>query len=248
MASVEGDVRTLLKITGRRSRPARWRTSAGESGSAEPTVAAPPLSPGHALCGSRRVIPSRSRASRLRQVPSAARYELRLRAPSDSGEQCAPSRRRLAEAFSPVAPANTSWRARSTAKVSPGVVAKRRLRVVGVSLPPGGYTRAATSSSARVKRCRFSNTDGLEMTYEGAGRYVPASQAVSLYRGETTMVSFRVPGSVFSDPRACARGACTRTSRRPEPRRVADDPVQIVVELRTAPARASPSGSSSSPR
>jgi hypothetical protein len=79
------------------------------------------------------------------------------------------------------------------------------------------------------------------MTYEGAGRYVPASQAVSLYRGETTMVSFRVPGSVYpTTARLRPRGLYAHVTLGPRRAVWPNDAVQIAVELRSKAGEAIP--------
>jgi hypothetical protein len=106
--------------------------------------------------------------------------------------------------------------------------------VVGVTLPPGGYVTGGDIFIGKGQEVRFSNTDGLEMTYEGAGRYVPASEAVSLYRGETTMVSFRIPGSAFpTSARLRPRGLYAHVVLGPSRAVWPTDPVQIAVELRS---------------
>lgn len=83
-----------------------------------------------------------------------------------------------------------------------------RMRVLGVDLPGGAYV-----SSKRVihlgpgQHTRFTNSDGLELTYTGARRYVSADSEVPLYREQRTLVSFREPGSLenaiaWLEPRA----------------------------------------------
>jgi hypothetical protein len=107
------------------------------------------------------------------------------------------------------------------------------VRIVGVSLPPGAYSAAGDIFIGRGQEVRFSNTDGLEMTYEGAGRYVPASEAVTLYRGETTVVSFRVPGSVYpTTARLRPRGLFAHVALGPRRAVWPKDAVQIAIELR----------------
>lgn len=75
-------------------------------------------------------------------------------------------------------------------------VSQKRLQVLGIELPPGSF--AASDGSIQVgegQRVRFTNVDGLEMTYKGAAHFVPASESVGLYRNQPTVVIFRRPGS-----------------------------------------------------
>jgi hypothetical protein len=238
VANVAGDVRTLLNE--------RWQTLApstvarfgeGQSGVAEPTVPAPRLAPGQRLWFSPGD-PVAISGVRFQPVPSAARYELRLRAPSDGAEQrrSVVGETLLTEAFTPVAPGEyqLAIRAIDGEGIAGAWSASDVLRVVGVSLPPGGYTSGGDIFIGKGQEVSFSNTEGLEMTFEGAGRYVPASQGVSLYRGETTVVSFRVPGSVYpTTARLRPRSAYAHVQIGPSRAVWPNDSVEIVVELRT---------------
>jgi hypothetical protein len=178
-------------------------------------------------------------------VPSAARYELRLRAKDGSAEQ---RRRvagatRLSEPFAPVTAGEyqLAIRAIDAEGIAGAWSVSDVLRVVGVALPPGGYASGGDIFIGKGQEVSFSNTDGLEMTYEGAGRYVPASQAVSLYRGETTVVSFRVPGSVYpTTARLRPRSAYAHVKIGPSRAVWPKDPVEIVVELRTGAGQSVP--------
>lgn len=238
VANVEGDVRTLLHD--------RWQTLAagtiarfgeGQSGVPEPAIAAPQLSPGQRLWFSPGD-PVAISGIDFQAVPRAARYELRLRAKDGGGEQLRSvvGATRLTETFTPVLPGEYGLAIRSVDDegVAGAWSQAELVRVVGVTLPPGGYTASGDIFIGKGQEVSFSNTDGLEMTYEGAGRYVPASQAVSLYRGETTVVSFRVPGSVYPTtarlrPRSVYAHVAIGPSRAVWPK----DPVEIVVELKT---------------
>lgn len=71
----------------------------------------------------------------------------------------------------------------------------RALRVIGVELPVGAYAEGQGIFLAGGQKLKFSHTDGLEMTYLGAGKYLPASESVGLYRNARTVISFRLPGS-----------------------------------------------------
>jgi hypothetical protein len=245
VASVDGDVRTLQND--------RWQTLApstvarfgeGQSGVPEPTVTAPQLAAGQRLWFSAGD-PVAISGIGFQPVPSAERYELRLRAKDGSGEQrrSVVGATLLSETFTPVTPGEyqLAIRAIDGEGIAGAWSANDVLRVVGVALPPGGYASGGDIFIGKGQEVSFSNTDGLEMTYEGAGRYVPASQAVSLYRGETTVVSFRVPGSVYPTtarlrPRSVYAQVAIGPSRAVWPK----DPIEIVVELKTRAGQSVP--------
>ena len=116
-----------------------------------------------------------------------------------------------------------------------------KLRVIGVVLPRGSYSTAEGVFLGPDQRVHFTNTNGLEMTYIGAGHYFPASSSVALYRNKTTVIGFRMPGS--------SNTATTRL----EPRDIfADvqlgpmragpgDPISIDIRLKSASGREVPS-------
>jgi hypothetical protein len=247
VASVDGDVRTLLNDHWQTLTPGTVaRFGDGHGGTAEPVIAAPRLSPGQRLWFSAGD-PVAISGFELVKVAAAERYELRLRAKDGSAEQ---RRRvvgatRLSEAFAPVGPGEYQLATRSVdAEGIEGAWSSfETVRVVGVTLPPGAYAAGGDIFIGKGQEVSFSNTDGLEMTYEGAGRYVPASQAVSLYRGENTVVSFRVPGSIFPTtarlrPRSLYAQVTIGPSRAVWPK----DPVEIVVELKTKGGQSAPDG------
>lgn len=237
VASVEGDVRTLAQDHWQTLAPSSLSHFNGDRGSPpEPAVAAPTLSPGQRLWFSPGD-PVAVSGFTFGAVAAADHYELRLRAADGSTQQrLVRGRPRLDEPFAPVLPGQYELSARSIdAEGIAGRWSKAEpVRVVGVTLPPGGYATGGDIFIGKGQEVRFSNTDGLEMTYEGAGRYVPASEAVSLYRGETTMVSFRVPGSVFpTSARLRPRGLYAHVVLGPSRAVWPTDPVQIAVELRS---------------
>lgn len=237
VASVEGDVRTLAADHWQTLAPGTLSHFNGQHGSApEPTVSAPTLAPGQRLWFSAGD-PVAITGFAFGKVDKAQRYELRLRA-ADGNVQVrhVQGRTRLDDPFAPVLPGQYELTARSLdAEGIAGRWSKpEAVRVVGVTLPPGGYAAGGDIYIGKGQEVRFSNTDGLEMTYEGAGRYVPASQAVSLYRGEATMVSFRVPGSLYpTSARLRPRGLFAHVALGPSRAVWPTDPVQIAVELRT---------------
>lgn len=237
VASVEGDVRTLAAEHWQTLAPGTLSHFTGEQGSApEPTVSAPTLAQGQRLWFSAGD-PVAISGFTFGQVPNAHRYELRLRAADGSVQlRSVQGRTRLDDPFAPVTPGQYELTARSLD--SDGIAGRwskpEPVRVVGVTLPPGGYATGGDIFIGKGQEVRFSHVDGLEMTYEGAGRYVPASGAVSLYRGETTMVSFRVPGSVYpTSARLRPRGLYAHVALGPSRAVWPTDPVQIAVELRS---------------
>lgn len=236
VAGSSGDVRTLVSDHWATLPPGTLQHFSGERASAvEPTVPAPVLAPGQRLWFSPGD-PVAVAGINLNPVTGADHYELKLRA-QDGSEQLRVLRSaHQDDAFSPVLPGQYELSARSVdaegiagswTKVEP-------VRVVGVTLPPGGYAAGGDIFIGKGQEVHFSNIEGLEMTYEGAGRYVPASQAVTLYRGETTMVSFRVPGSVFpTSARLRPRGLYAHVALAPSRPVWPNDPIQIAVELRS---------------
>jgi hypothetical protein len=236
IASVNGDVRTLAGDHWQTFAPATLAHFTGERGGApEPTATAPAFMPGQRLWFSPGD-PVAIAGLDVGKVDAAEHYELRLRAADGSGEQRRTVRgTRLDDGFAPVLPGQYEVAARSIdAEGIAGAWSKSEpLRVVGVTLPPGGYAASGDIFIGKGQEVHFSNIDGLEMTYEGAGRYLPASQAVSLYRGETTVVSFRVPGSVFpTSARLRPRSLYAHVALGPRRAVWPTDAVQIAVELR----------------
>jgi hypothetical protein len=247
VAGNAGDVRTLLADRWQTLTPGTLARFRGEQSTGiEPVVAAPALAPGQRLWFSAGE-PIAITGFAFSAAKDAAQYELRLRRPSDGAEQSRLVRGSLSlrEPFSPVATGRYELAIRSID--AQGIAGKwspeEPVRVVGVTLPPGGYALGGDIFLGRGQEARFSHTEGLEMTYEGAGRYVPASGAVSLYRGETTVVSFRVPGSIYPTtarlrPRSLYAQVDIGPSRAAWPR----DTVQVVVELKTRGGQAIPDG------
>ena len=246
VASIEGDVRTLAAERWQTLTPGTLARFTGEHGSAPvPAVAAPTLNAGPRLWFSAGDPVAISGFS-FGGVPNAHHYELRLRG-ADGRVQLrqVQGRTRLDDPFAPVPPGQYELSARSLD--SEGIAGRwskpEPLRVVGVTLPPGGYAANGDIFIGKGQEVRFSNIDGVEMTYEGAGRYVPASQAVSLYRGETTMVSFRVPGSLYpTTARLRPRGLYAHVALGPSRAVWPTDSVQIAVELRSKNGESIPEG------
>jgi hypothetical protein len=245
VASVDGDVRTFVAERWQTMPPGTLAHFNGQRASApEPTVAAPALAAGQRLWFSPGD-PVPIVGVKVVKVDGADYYELRLRAKDGSGEQKSVLRgsTQQSDPFAPVLPGEYELSARSidTEGVAGRWSKAEALRVVGVSLPPGGYAAGGDLFIGKGQEVHFSNTDGLEMTYEGAGRYVPASQAVSLYRGEPTIVSFRVKGSLFpTSARLKPRGLYAHVALGPRRAVWPTDAVQITVELRSKEGEAVP--------
>jgi hypothetical protein len=245
VASVAGDVRTLLSVGWQALPPGTVaRFGGGRSGSPEPMIAAPRLSPGQRLWLSSGG-PIAISGFAFEKVPAAARYQLLLRAKDGSGEQLLDvvGATRLSEPFTPISPGEYLIAARSVDAegIASTWSSSETVRIIGVTLPPGGYSADGEFFVGKGQHVLFSHTEGLEMTYEGSGRYIRASQAVPLYRDETTVVSFRVPGSSFStSARLRRRSLYAQVEIGPSRAVWPDDPVQIVVELKSRNGQAIP--------
>ncbi|HEX2873913.1 MAG TPA: hypothetical protein VHP33_21810 [Polyangiaceae bacterium] len=245
VAGIEGDVRTLAAEHWTTLTPGTLSHFRGEQGSAaQPLVAAPALAAGQRLWFSPGD-PIALSGFTFAKVAGAAQYDVRLQAADGSGVQQRNVRRgtRLEDPFAPVAPGQYLVSVRSIdAEGIAGPWSKPEgVSVVGVTLPPGGYSAGGDIFIGKGQEVRFSNTNGLEMTYEGLGRYVPATGAVSLYRGETTTVSFRVPGSLYpTTARLRPRGLYAHVALGPSRAVWPTDSVQIAVELRNKDGEAVP--------
>jgi len=245
LANIAGDVRALVGERWQTLSPGTLSHYSGEHASEpEPMLAAPALQPGQRLWFSPGdPVPIAGFA--FAAVERAARYDVRLRAKGGGSEQLRSVRgsTQLNDPFAAVAPGAYEVATRSVD--SEGIAGPwsvdQGVSVVGVSLPPGGYVAGGDIFIGKGQEVRFSNTEGLEMTYEGAGRYVPASQAVTLYRGETTVVSFRVPGSVYpTSARLRPRGLFAHVALGPRRAVWPNDAVQIEIELRSKDGEAIP--------
>ncbi|HYP88466.1 MAG TPA: hypothetical protein VEQ59_09935 [Polyangiaceae bacterium] len=246
LANLNGDVRALVGERWQTLSPGTLSHYSGEHASEpEPMLAAPALQPGQRLWFSPGD-PVPIVGFSFNKVDRAARYELRLRNKGGGNEQVRSVRgsTQLSDPFSAVAPGAYEVATRSVDNegIAGPWSTDQGVNVVGVSLPPGGYVAGGDIFIGKGQEVRFSNTDGLEMTYEGAGRYVPASQAVSLYRGETTVVSFRVPGSVYpTSARLRPRGLYAHLVLGPRRAVWPHDAVQVAIELRSKEGEAIPS-------
>jgi hypothetical protein len=251
VASRGGDVRTLFDE--------RWQALAegmlarfggAKSGAPEPAIRAPELLPSQRLWFSASGAVTLS-GFRFAAVARASAYEARLRG-SDGAERV----QRLSGAgerpsFSGIEPgAHTlSMRSIDADGLAGAWSGEESVRVLGVLLPPGGYVEGGDIFVGSNQEVRFSHSEGLEMTYQGAGRYVPASDALTLYRGEATVVSFRVPGSLeATTTRLLPRSIYADIEIGPRRALWPRDDIQIVVELKTKTGRSVPSWLELKPR
>jgi len=238
-ANQEGEVRTLLNDHWQ-SVPLGWQSTLSRddpNAIAKPGMAAPTLRGGQRMW----ISPSETVAMhgfRWSAVPGAQRYDLRIRRQSDGKvvDLRATSSTEWADALTPVEPGKYGLALRSVdargleGSWSPDA----EVRVIGVLLPPGGYSSEKAIFLGVGQEVQFTNTSGLEMTYVGAGRYFPATQGASLYRGQTTVLGFRLPGALETavarlEPRAVYADVRIGPKRALWPR----DPISIDIQLKS---------------
>ncbi len=175
-------------------------------------------------------------------VAGAERYDLRVRRLSDGKliDQVSTTRTDWQPPLTPVTPGQygLTLRAVDARGLEGRWSTEAALRVIGVVLPPGGYSDQQAIFLGVGQQVRFTNTEGLEMTYVGAGKYFPAAQAVKLYRGQKTVIGFRMPGAFETavaelEPRGIFADVRIGPQRALWPR----DPISIDVRLRATAGR-----------
>lgn len=235
----EGEVRTILNDHWQ-TVPLGWLATLSRD---EPNATAKPGLPGPALTGAQRIwfAPSETvelRGFRWARVPGAEHYDLRVRRLLDGKVvvQRRTARLEWAEDLSPVEPGRYSVALRSVDArgIEGSWSPDSEVRVVGVVLPPGGYSTDKAIYIGPGQQVQFTNTTGLEMTYLGAGRYFPAVQGAGLYRGETTVIGFRMPGVLDTaiarlEPRGLYADVHIGPQRALWPR----DPISIDIQLKS---------------
>jgi hypothetical protein len=108
------------------------------------------------------------------------------------------------------------------------------VRVIGVELPAGAYVTRDAIFMNPDQKVRFTNTEGLEMTYVGAGRYFAPTDEVGLYRKQTTRIAFRVPGeATAATARLEPRTVFAKVEVGPKKAIWPRDPIAISIQLRT---------------
>src|SRR6478752_5724359 len=115
-----------------------------------------------------------------------------------------------------------------------GWSSESELRVIGVLLPPGAYSTEQAIYLGVGQQVQFTNTAGLEMTYLGAGRYFPAAQSTGLYRGQKTVIGFRLPGTLDTAiARLEPRGVYADVQIGPQRALWPRDPISIDIQLKS---------------
>ena len=247
VANVDGEIRTMLSD--------HWQTVALGSVATlsrdNPSATAKPGLPVPELKGGQRMFfaPNESVAMsgfRWSPVPGADRYELRLRRLTDGQviDTHGTSQTEFKDSLRPVEPGQYGLSLRSLdargleSRWSP----EAELRVIGVQLPPGGYSTQQAIFLGAGQQVQFTNTSGLEMTYLGAGRYFPAAHGATLYRNATTVIGFRMPGALDTatarlEPRGVYADVRIGPKRAVWPR----DSVSIDIRLKSRPGLEIPS-------
>jgi hypothetical protein len=239
VANVEGEVKTLLSD--------HWQTVAlgsiatlsrdNPSASVKPGLAFPSLTGGQRMFFAPNDAVAMS-GFRWARVPGAERYELRVRSLPDGKvlDQRSTSQTEFSDGFTPVEPGKYSLSMRSfdARGLESNWSPETDLRVIGVVLPPGGYSTDHAIFLGRGQQVQFTNTTGLEMTYLGAGRYFPAARGATLYRDTTTVVGFRQPGTLDSaTARLEPRGVYADVRIGPKNALWPRDSVSIDIQLKT---------------
>jgi hypothetical protein len=239
VSNQEGEVRTLLNGHWQNV-PLGWESTLNRddpNATAKPGVAAPTLKGGQRMWFS----PGETVAMhgfRWSAIPGAQRYDLRIRRLSDGKvtDLRTTSNTDLPDMLTPVEPGKYGLTLRSVdARGLEGSWSpEAEVRVIGVVLPPGGYSTEQAIFLGAGQEVQFTNIAGLEMTYVGAGRYFPAAQGATLYRGQTTVLGFRMPGALETviarlEPRAVYADVRIGPKRALWPR----DPISIDIKLKS---------------
>ncbi len=238
-ANGEGEMRTLLNDHWQ-TVPLGWQATLGKE---DPNAVAKPGLPSPALATGQRMwfSPSENVAVhgyKWNPVPGATRYDIRLRRHSDGKvlDQRGLSKAELSESLAPVEPGRYSLALRSidTRGIEGSWGPENEIRVIGVVLPPGAYSTSQAIFLGTGQQVQFTNTEGLEMTYLGAGRYFPAAQGAGLYRGQRTVLGFRMPGVLDTViARLEPRGIYAEVKIGPKKALWPRDPISIAVQLKS---------------
>ena len=238
-ANIEGEVRCLVND--------RWQTIplgfSSTLSKGDPSALAVPGLPSPTLTSTQRMwlAPNETvamRGFRWARVAGAQRYELRLRRLSDGKviELRSSEGPELDAGLTPVEPGKYSLalRAIDARGMQGRWGSESELRVVGVVLPAGAYSTEQAIYLSEGQQVQFTATGGLEMTYLGAGRYFPAAQGAGLYRGQKTVLGFRMPGSLDTaiavlEPRGVYADVQIGPQRALWPR----DPISIDIQLKS---------------
>jgi hypothetical protein len=178
------------------------------------------------------------RGFRWGRVAGAQGYELRLRRLSDGKviDQRTTKNPEWDTGFTPVEPGKYAIALRSidARGMEGGWSSESELRVIGVVLPPGAYTTEQAIYLSTGQQVQFTNTAGLEMTYLGAGRYFPAAHGAGLYRGQKTVLGFRIPGTLDTAiARLEPRGVYADVQIGPQRALWPRDPISIDIQIKS---------------
>jgi len=238
-ANIEGEVRGQVNEHWQ-TIPLGWTSTLSKE---DPAALAKPGLPGPTLTSSQRMWFSANetvsmRGFRWERVVGAQSYELRLRRASDGKviDQRAVTNPELAFGLTPVEAGKYMVATRSidARGIEGSWSAESELRVIGVVLPPGAFSSDQAIYLGAGQQVQFTNTAGLEMTYLGAGRYFPAAQGAGLYRGQKTVIGFRMPGVLDTaiarlEPRGIYADVQIGPQRAIWPR----DPISIDIQLKS---------------
>ena len=239
VANGEGELRTLLNEHWQ-TVPLGWQATLDKE---DPNAVAKPGLPGPMLSGGQRMwfSPSESvtmHGYKWNAVRGATRYDVRLRRVSDGKvlDMRATEKPELSEGLTPVEPGRYSFALRSVdvRGMEGPWSAESEVRVIGLTLPPGAYTTPQAIFLGTGQQVQFTNTEGLEMTYLGAGRYFPAAQGAGLYRGQRTVIGFRMPGVLDTAiARLEPRGIYADVKIGPQKALWPRDPISIDIQLKS---------------
>ncbi len=238
-SNMEGELRTLLNDHWQ-TVPLGWLSDLSKE---DPNATAKAGLAGPALKGGQRMwfSPSETVAMhgfRWSTVAGAHHYDLRIRRLSDGKviDTRSTQRAEWADLLTPVEPGKYGLTLRSVDArgIEGSWSPEAEVRVIGVVMPPGAYSTEQAIFLGVGQQVQFTNTAGLEMTYLGAGRYFPAAQGATLYRGQTTVLGFRMPGALETatarlEPRAVYADVRIGPKRALWPR----DPISIDIQLKS---------------
>ena len=239
IANIEGQVRAQLSDHWQ-TVPPGWTSTLSKD---DPSAVAKPGIPGPSLTSTQRMwfAPNEAvamRGFRWARVAGAQGYEIRLRRLPDGKviDQRTTEAPEWDAGLAPVEAGKYAVALRSidARGMEGGWSSEAELRVIGVVLPPGGYSTEQAIYLSVGQQVQFTNTAGLEMTYLGAGRYFPAAQGAGLYRGQKTVIGFRMPGVLDTAiARLEPRGIYADVQIGPRSALWPRDPISIDIQLKS---------------
>jgi len=238
-ANIEGEVRSLLNEHWQ-TIPPGWTATLSKE---DPNALAKAGLPGPTMTSPQRMWFAANESVAMHgfhwaRVPGAQGYELRVRRLPDGKviDQRTTQNPEWESPLTPVEPGKYALAVRSidARGMEGGWSAESELRVIGVVLPAGAYSTEQAIYLGVGQQVQFTNTAGLEMTYLGAGRYFPAAQSTGLYRGQKTIIGFRMPGVLDTaiarlEPRGIYADVQIGPQRAIWPR----DPITIDIQLKS---------------